>query len=284
MRKALRKSVREHAPVSATAATVAALAARGLCNPGGGLTDKGTVASLALLPLQDQCNLLAVPLVDVPCSPGKRPELTAKRKLESEGHEVCFTEGGILTVTLYCLAFTRLRKLGEQVWGGLDYERELFGKRQTPVQSWMYAGLMSYIELLPACPNLENLMVADIAKTSRSDMLANFDVLHSWQINENWFPYNYVGLTRSLVGRIYDALGPEALAAIARLLFLDPYAYVKGWPDIAAVRSNELRLVEVKTTDKLIPSQLITIPDMIRVADLSVVVWRLVAPTTLILR
>jgi hypothetical protein len=278
MRKALRKAVREQAPVSATATTVAALVTRGLCHPGGELTDKGRVASLSLLPLRDQCNLLAVPLVDVPCSPGKKPELTAMRKLESEGHEACFTEGGIIKVTLYCLAFTRLRMLGEQVWGGLKYEKELFGKRQTPLQSWMYAGLMCYKELLPTCPNLEDMMVADIEKTSRSDMLENFDVLHSWQVSETWFPYKYVGLTRSLVGEVYDALGPKALAAVARLLFLDPYAYVKGWPDIAAVHSDELRLVEVKTNDKLIPSQLITIPDMMRAADLSVVVWRLVGP------
>jgi hypothetical protein len=275
MRAALRQAVKEEAAIPASAATVAALGSRGLCYPGGELTDKGRVAALALLPLQAQCKLLALPLVETPCSPGKTPELIAKRKLESEGYEVCFTEGGIVFVTLYCLAFTRLRKLGENKWGGLSYERVLYGKRQTPVQSWMYAGLMSYKELLPDCPNLEDLMVADIAHTSRSEMLASFEVLHSWQVTENWFPHNYVGLTQSLVGGTYDALGPEALAAIAQLLFLDPYAYIKGWPDLAAVRGGEFRLVEVKTTDRLTPSQLITIPGMMKAADLSVVVWRL---------
>lgn len=275
MRSALHDAANTKFCATATASTLQALVTRGVCHPGGLLTEKGRVAALALAALPSQCAHLRIPLVEVPSSACNKPELAAKSILESEGYEVCFTEGGIVLVILYCLAFTRLRALGEERWGGLHYEKVLFGKRQTPVQSWMYAGLMCYKELLAACANLEDLMVADVAGISRTEMLANFDILQSWQVNATWFPYGYIGLTRSLIGKTYDALGPQALSAIARQIFTDPYAYVKGWPDLTAARGRELLFVEVKAGDRLIPSQLITIPDMMRAAQLPVVVWHL---------
>ena len=40
------------------------------------------------------------------------------------------------------------------------------------------------------------------------------------------------------------------------------YTYGNGWPDLTLIKDNEVLFIEVKTTDKMHESQLITIPEM----------------------
>ena len=79
------------------------------------------------------------------------------------------------------------------------------------------------------------------------------------------------------VSHICSVVGLENLAKIANLLCQDPHAfYSRGWPDLMILGPNEFRFVEVKTTDKLHRSQIITMPEMHKVGGLDISVLQLV--------
>jgi len=61
---------------------------------------------------------------------------------------------------------------------------------------------------------------------------------------------------------LFDATDKEVFVAVASKLAEDPYTYRNGWPDLTLIKDKEVFFIEVKTTDKLHESQLITIPEM----------------------
>jgi hypothetical protein len=82
---------------------------------------------------------------------------------------------------------------------------------------------------------------------------------------------------------VYQEFLPTSSALEADLLvdigsvsvfFSDPYAYAKGWPYLTLVEVGEVRFIEVKTTDRLHISQIITIGKMKRAAGLGITVAR----------
>jgi len=190
----------------------------------------------------------------------------------------CFTQGGILFVALYALCFERLFRLGTNMWGSANayFSATLDGKTRTAVQSMMYSSVMVYQEFLRTTVDLERDLLDDVASVSVGDAMRNFGVLQSWQSSPTWSPHSYVGLTRELVELVLDRLPRRTLVDIGRLFFSDPYAYVKGWPDLTLVEDGEVRFVEVKTTDRLHTSQIITMGEMNAAAGVNVSVVRLV--------
>lgn len=85
------------------------------------------------------------------------------------------------------------------------------------------------------------------------------------QISRNWAliaatagetPAFYPRVRRHHVSGLFDALGTERLAAIARLFAEAPYDLRAGWPDLTIWRDREVRFVEVKTpSDSMHASQ-----------------------------
>ncbi len=145
-------------------------------------------------------------------------------------------------------------------WGGAESAR-----------SYMYTGLMSYSFLLDEHPDLPDRMLRDIANTDERVMLQAFDTLKSWQgLRDGWAFHDWVGVDRELLQQLFRALGNGRCAAIARRFLQDPYAYSKGWPDLVWVRGSRAGLIEVKTSDQLHISQIITIPEMRDVSKLPV--------------
>ena len=241
------------------------------------LTDAGRVCGIALLPLREQCRILGLQLRDHPRHrTQKSPELELMDAYAAASVPCCFTQGGILFVALYSLCFERLFHLGTAKWASAGYTATIMGKTRTPVQSWMYSSVIVYQEFLQSTDDLEGNLLSDIASVSVGDAMRNFEVLQSWQSNSTWFPHSYVGLTRELVELVLDLLLRRTLVDIARLFFSDPYAYVKGWPDLTLVENGEVQFVEVKTTDRLHASQIITIGEMKAAAGVNVSVVRLV--------
>jgi hypothetical protein len=57
----------------------------------------------------------------------------------------------------------------------------------------------------------------------------------------------------------------------------NPYDFRAGWPDLTIARENELRFVEVKTTDKLHSSQKNTITEVLKPWGASVSVLQIKA-------
>lgn len=75
--------------------------------------------------------------------------------------------------------------------------------------------------------------------------------------------YCWYGAEEIFATKLFEYIGNERLANILDTLFVDPYAFSRGWPDLTVVGDQGFELVEVKEKDKLTVSQLITIPAMI---------------------
>jgi hypothetical protein len=55
---------------------------------------------------------------------------------------------------------------------------------------------------------------------------------------------------------LFEHLGREKLADILLAFSAAPYDYRAGWPDLIVLQNRAMTLVEVKTSDKLLESQL----------------------------
>lgn len=76
---------------------------------------------------------------------------------------------------------------------------------------------------------------------------------------------------------LWGAIGAGGWARIAEAFIEAPYDFRAGWPDISMVRGDDLKFVEVKTTDKLHASQKRTILGLLLPHGVSVSVVKLVA-------
>jgi len=276
MRVALRGALDREGLCTGKVSILKALNMRSLCESNGQLTPKGHLYGLSQCSLNKQCESLGIAIETLRVGRKKgQPELLVLDHYAKSGYEGCFTEGGIVFIILYSLCFDRLYRLGVEKWGGSNYRVFVRGKEVSPVQSWMYGGIMIYQYFLEAQPDLEELMLDDIQTTSKDKMLKHFEIIRSWQRSDTWWPHKYVGVTSDIVGRTYSYLGKTTLHKIAAAFFSDPYSYVKGWPDLTIIKAKGVRFVEVKTTDTLHLSQLITIPDVLLNAGLNVSITRL---------
>ena len=70
-----------------------------------------------------------------------------------------------------------------------------------------------------------------------------------------WYE-SYRFLTEEIFAGIWRALGADRLRLVAEALERKSFEYQRGWPDLTLARNGELLLVEVKTSDRLIGSQI----------------------------
>lgn len=69
-------------------------------------------------------------------------------------------------------------------------------------------------------------------------------------------PYFFPSVRWHHIASLFQTLGPERLAAIARIFARAPYDYRAGWPDLTLWRDGQVRFVEVKAPgDRLHASQ-----------------------------
>lgn len=92
-------------------------------------------------------------------------------------------------------------------------------------------------------------IVNEILGISKKQFLENCIEMLRYALVKAWYP----DVSLDLLDLIYDTLTKEEwikLASIQR----------NGWPDLTLIKNNRLKFVEVKTSDKLHASQIITIP------------------------
>jgi hypothetical protein len=77
-----------------------------------------------------------------------------------------------------------------------------------------------------------------------------------------WRGHKWIGVDRDFIMAEFQALGSTRCAAIAEsLLRIASSEFGRGgWPDLTCIEGNELEMIEVKTTDRLLPTQIATIP------------------------
>lgn len=267
MKRALRAAAETGEVDDASPSTVKALRERHLCDEDRRITPQGKVLATSTCSLRKQCEMLDLPLKQLEIQYEGGPELAVLNHLRAQGSQVCCCEGGAINTAMYCLCFDRLYRLNCAKWGGPQGAR-----------SFGYMGIMCFNDLLEDTPNLAELMLEDITVTGESDFLQAFDILKSWQGVPDWAFRTWVGVDRNMVLQIFRVLHNKGLLAIAKVFVTDPFAYSKGWPDLTVIDLGELHLVEVKTSDRLHASQIITIPAM-KEAGLKVEVIQIKRPS-----
>ena len=271
MKAYLKSKIRDEQQIKVARNTLKALNNRELINIDNNLTNIGYIKGLELLSLKKQCDFLNIPLETISYPICDKPEIAALEFYKNNGYMGCFTEGGIANVILNSLCLDLFINLGRTK--GIPYSHCTDIQQ---IKSYFYTGIGAYGYFIERVPNIEDLMLEHILNTPKWKMLENFKTLKSWQINDTWFPYHYIGLNSEIIDSIYSSLGPETLEKVAKVRFSDFYAFSKGWPDLTVYQDGKTKFVEVKVKDKLHRSQLITLPALKKYAGLNISILKIV--------
>lgn len=213
--------------------TITALQRRELLNQDGDLTNKGFLKAIELIPLEQQCEFLSLNLDTKTFKSLDFPELQAYKWYKSKGFVGAYCEGGALLTVLKALALDKLTELNT------------FNSREDACTRFLEAQFT-------ILNDHKNELLNSILKTSEKRFLNNFsDIINFESIQEY-----YSGLSIEFAKQLEKNLDREVFFKIADKFFQSPYEYRKGWPDLTLVDNQEVRFVEIKTTDKLHQSQI----------------------------
>jgi hypothetical protein len=240
MRHVLRNALRG-IPEERHAGTINALVVRGLLTASGELTESGRREALLLVPLAEQCTLLGVPLEDTP-NPDTSlpPEIALWTRFTEFGYTGSYCEGGAILILLRAAALDLLARLN--TFGSRSDASTRFTEAQFSIQAAHSKEVVSTIRS------------AEIGQVRK-----NFSEIYSSSFVRDSYP----SLTEDGIVALFEAIGGHRLARIAEALFEDPYEYRNGWPDLTMVKEHAVMWVEVKTTDKLHMSQIVTFQRMV---------------------
>jgi len=263
MRSALLGLIRDE-PVTLRASTRQALEIRGLISNMGRLTDKGKKLGIALMPLDEQCHELGLPLRKVEVETFHAPERQALDLSKKEGWTGTYYEGTTILILLKAVLFPTLVCM-------LRRQQPL--SSESEIESLAARG---YLEaLISGLNSHEARMLAEgVYCATEETIRLGFECCKNASLD---LAIGHPDLTLDLILSLHEALGAKTLFELVQLIQIDPYKYRKGWPDMTLIRDGVVAFVEVKTSDRLHESQIETIPYVSSVIGKSrFSVWRLV--------
>lgn len=279
MKNCLLNSIDNQYYIPSKESTIKALNNLSICNCDGSLTEEGKILAIYISPLKKQAEALNIPMVIFDQSYSTSPEIELRHiLLEQSGFkDICFAEGGDIKLLISCLCFDLIQDVWRIHWrthpSTKDYY-DTFGESavESSVRSYTYHNPIGSLTELISYENkpeyrkvLMEKMLYKLRVANRYDIENAYRTLKKWQCGMGWdetvWPWqSYIGLNLSFLVNLYEILGNEILIKIAESYFIEPLAFHKGWPDFTAINEkNELQLIEVKTSDKLYLSQIITI-------------------------
>ena len=219
------------------------------------------LAHICRVKLAEQCRLLDIPLeelvlerlydVEQPASAKFSAELAAFTYFERQGYRGSYREGHAILNLMRCACLEFLR------------EHTPFGD---PIDASRH-----YFEA--QCTNLQMQskdIVSEIASATSQSISRNLTSFLAFNDETGSYP----AMDHASLLALWEALGAKKMAEIASIFVQDPYAFRAGWPDLTLTRDGKLLFVEIKTTDKLHTSQVRTIYEMVKPANLDVRVVR----------
>lgn len=200
-----------------------------------------------------QCEELNLGLSILELNYGSSPEEAALSHFKLQGYVGTTNEGFMLQNTLKALMLDELTRLNT------------FNSRSDACTRFLEAQLTIH-------EHSTNTIIESIKNTSRLKFKNNLTEIIS--------TLKSIGMDNGLsleVGlALFDALHTETFMRLARKFSEEPYTYRKGWPDLTIVKNSKLKLIEVKTTDKLHTSQIKTIPMLVYVLGNKISVLKVV--------
>ena len=187
--------------------------------------------------LEDQCKELNLPFEEIQLDYEGRPEPALLDYYESLGYVGSFLEGHTFLTVLKALMLDRLAALNT------------FNDRNDACTRFLEAQLTIHRDKVDEIIN-------SIKDTSKKRFLDNLKDIFSQPFIQREYP----NLSFECCIALFDAIDTQLFVDVAKKFSEDPYTYRKGWPDLTIVKNNKVKFIEVKTTDKLHKSQLVTIP------------------------
>lgn len=237
MKEALRASLSGDTSAFAKS-TANALMRRGLWDCERRLTDSGWLLAVESAPLEVQARELGLPIQELKKSRGApKPEIAAYECFSSKGYVGSWCEGGPILLLIRAAALDYLHAVNP------------LGSRADACRRFTEAQLTMHSDKLDE-------LCSTIAAARLADVMENFrEIYADLEVQET-----YPGLDNKKMLAIAEALTMPKLSAITEVLGLDPYRLRSGWPDLTLASGDGSMLwAEVKTTDKLLPSQIRTI-------------------------
>lgn len=217
--------------------TIKALRQRDILNAQDNLTEFGKIYAVSKLPLAKQCLEISVPLHEIKLQYNGRPEPAVLSHYKTLGYIGVSCEGAGLLISLKALMLDKLA------------EFNYFEEREDACTRYLEAQF-TILE-----KNISEI-ISEINTVTKSRYISNFKEI----ISKPFIATEYPELSIEFADALFDATDKECFIKIANKIAEDPYTYRNGWPDLTLIKNNTVSFVEVKTTDKLHESQLITIP------------------------
>lgn len=195
--------------------------------------------------LLDQCSEIGWSLTDVLAQKHDKriwsmdgglaglPEEVVGQMYTSYGASVSFCEGGSALLLMKAAALETLARLNT------------FNDRADAVTRYLEAQMTILAE--------HTSEIIETVRTITPDALVrNVNELTANPTLKSFFPRVNEGFMLEL----YEQLGNDKLADILLAFSTAPYDYRSGWPDLILIKDGAMKLIEVKTSDKLLDSQL----------------------------
>lgn len=238
--------------------TIKALVSRNLVDASGNVTPLGSIKAIERLPLREQCQSISVELSTYPWDSTSTPEIYCFNTFAQQGYVGTYCEGGGFGAAIKALCLDALTESSIFYGTCIDAREDACLK-----------GVVGLAHIEP--PKLETVF-NQIKKTSKKHYLAAFTEINSYSLIREWYP----GLSLEFAEALFDAVPKAHFEQLARWVSQDP-THRNGWPDLTLVKDGCLKFVEVKTTDRLHHSQLVTIPSLVREIGADISVLKLVS-------
>jgi len=182
-----------------------------------------------------------------------KPEPAALAYFESQGFKGNFCEGSAPLMLMKCASLNFLSKAN------------IFNDRSD-------ACLRYFEAQCTILKSSSDKIVNEIRSATTEQICRHFLEIRSKELYSTLYPEMSIdGLLA-----IWQSIGAVGWARIAESFLIDPYTFRAGWPDLSIASGNSLRLIEVKTSDKLHASQQETLSKLLIPLGLNVSVLKLV--------
>lgn len=243
--------------------TIKALIARSLLDTNENLTHLGSITAIQCLPLKEQCRSIGIELTQSTWNASSRPEKYALNIFREQGYVGTHCEGGGFGAAIKALCLDALTEASIFFGTCIDAREDACLKDVV---------CLSHLE----APKLE-MVLNQIQHRTKAEYLLAFSEIMSYRLIGEWCP----SLNLEFADALFDAVPKSDFVRLARWISKD-HCHRNGWPDLTLVKDGRLKFVEVKTTDRMHHSQLITIPALVREIAADVSVLQLVRQKSLI--
>jgi len=229
------------------------------------LTKFGRNRSIQFLPLAAQCDALEIQLTTLELErKHNRVEDDAAEHLQQSAEDCTACEVGPFMAIFFCIAIVCLRELATEDEGCSN----LLGKRFatpsifSPAPTFEFEGRKIEIEW-----HDEKRLEEEFLKASYTIDLSHVESVLKNEYIGSYHEEKYPSLTTKQVANLFHSLERDQLVAAVDFFLKSPYQNRNGWPNLAIFDAGKIRLMEIKTGDKLHYNQIHTIPYLQNIFD-----------------